>query len=617
MIGSLQDLALKSLTDHLPILCDMVREKLPTRLKEVVLQRLSDRDLITKENIPVIDKCLFVPELKHVNLILRPEVTDEVIEGLADTACQLRSLRIGHVNRLPYNKATLMWAKAERESLLKRLLEKQSELEVLEIKFIDMESCNFLLEIKSRNLVEFMILFNMPMLNGSFTKGMESVAQNTGGLKYLTIKSLSSKRDIKLGTLEKWNETVINIVKYIGANLKVFVIDSKAGLHEDTFGYIARCCPNLISIIVQCGFIWSTSPYQSHAFHNSSTMLPFKENCQQLQNLVFSATFLHVTEDDPDIFHWPRNMRTLKLMPLFARAPEIATQRSFSISHIPVGLQELCIPIYFFEVKSAQAVFTRLGPRLKNLDFPCLSHGGEPGLDLEQTVMSCIVDHCINLSSLYLCCFHEASLHKLQEMFKDKKRSNMIHRLNLMSNIDIAHYIESNHDPHIKDFKKVKTWLNGIVASCIMLREFATNNSYIDNRLLRSIALNCPQFKKLQIDRCDGEVETSGEDTISDEGILELAVNCPLEELHLLGAPFTRITSNGLLVLGMRCPYLQVLTIFLWDADTLEPTLKRIRQSVLRGIEISHRLQLHGHSCSAFTYYRPLPHFESSRSMLF
>ncbi|XP_077981441.1 uncharacterized protein LOC144436509 [Glandiceps talaboti] len=612
---SLQDLALKSLTDHLPILCDLVGETLPTRLKEVVLQRLSERDMITKEYVPVINKCLFVPELKCVNLFTRPEVTDEVLKCLAETQCRLRSLHIGNSTRFPYMKSKLNCSKAKREKLLKRLLEKQRDLDVLEIQFIDMKSCNFLTEIKSRNLVEFMIRVNTPMLSDSFTKGMESVAQNNSSLKNLAIKYLNSKDSKPIFFPEralavKWNEAIINTVKYIGANLKMFVVDGQVGLLQDTFGYIARYCPNLVSFILQCDDIWCADPWQTVPFHSSYIMLPFQENCQQLQNLVILPFNLDQTEDDPDILYLPRNMRTFKLMP--RTASYSSTQRSFNISHIPLGLQELCIPVHLFEVESALAVFTHLGPRLRSLDFPCI--GLIPNPDLEQTVMSCIVDHCINLSSLGLCCFYEASLDQLQGMFKDKNRSNMILRLNLMSNININPSCESNHNPHIKDFEMVKTWLIDIVKSCLMLREFATNTCYIDNRLLRSIALNCPHFTKIQIDGGCGH----NKDTISDEGLCELAVNCPLEELHLLGVPFTRITNNGLLVLGMSCPYLQVLTIFHVDPATLEPALRRIHQS--RGIKIEN-LKLNYYGCSfsrlSVTYYRPLPQFDDLRLMIF
>ncbi|XP_077981013.1 uncharacterized protein LOC144436176 [Glandiceps talaboti] len=565
MIGRMQDLALKSLIDHLPILCDVVREKLPTRLKEVVLQRLSERDMITKEYVPVINKCLFVPELKHVNLLLHPEVTNEVIEGLAETPCRLRSLRISNF-RFPYNKLIPNWikcGKVKREGLMKRLLKKQSDLEVLEIEFTDMESCDFISEIKSSNLEEFKICVKKPMLLGSFTDGMENVAKNNGNLKKLTVKYLEHIcYNRKLSNGIDWDDAIINTVKYIGANLKVFVVDSEAGLQQDTFEYIARYCPNLVSLILQFGDIWSAHPDLPVSFDSYFVMLPFKEHCQQLQNMVISTSALHRTEDDPDILYLPRNTRTFKLMP--SRRGCSSNVHSFNISDLPLSLRELCIPMHLCEVDSVQALFTQLGPQLQNLDFPC-NTDRPPSRDLEQTVMSCIIDHCINLSSLGLCCFYEASLDKLLEMFKDKTRSNRIHCLNLMGHNNIDPVCMSSHDSHIFDREMVKTWLIDIVESCANLRELTTNNSYIDNRLLASIALHRPYFTKLKISGLHGPIflrnEEPGEDTISDDGLQELALKCHLEELHLPGSPFTRITGKCLYMLGTSCPYLQVLTI--------------------------------------------------------
>ncbi|XP_077981555.1 uncharacterized protein LOC144436606 [Glandiceps talaboti] len=608
MMASLQGLSLKCLVDHLPILPgDVVRERLPTRLKEVVLQTLSEREMITKEYVPVINKCLFVPELKDVKLYMRPEATDEVIECLAETPCKLRSLRIGNINCFHHCKIFTVCSRVKRETLMTRLLEKQSDLEILEIHFIDMRSCDFLTKVKNPNLKEFMFATNKIMiLESSFVKGMESVARNNVGLESINIRwsEVQGRWGVnnvhqRIKVEEKWNKAIINIAKYIGSHLKTFVVDGKArSFSDEAFHSIGKHCQNLTTLILKYYNVWISEPTKSY----DVTHL-FKENCKELQSVVILPT-LFDQNTQPQICEFPVSLTTFKLMPQ-STALQV-TQEPFKLPDFPLSLQELCIPMLCFKIESLEAIFTQLGPRLKVLDFPCPGFQ-EPSYDLEHSVITCIVDHCVSLTSLGLCCTDESTLNILLEMFRDKHRSKKIYRLQLMSSAIVYPIGVSNPHSHIRDFENVKTILGEIVESCTQLREFTTNNNYIDNRLLISISLSCPHFNKLQIDKAFGAHPDSGHftlpahETINDDGLSELAIKCPLEELHLLGKPFTELTSNGLSVLK-SCPYLQVLTIFHCDedSDTLESTLNMIHKSALKSVKI-HQLSItSGPKCSCF-----------------
>ena len=99
MVKLLHDMCLNCIRNNLDTIPDVGR-RLPRILKENILNKLSDHDMFTPAYLPVIEKHLFVPELKHIAFYECDQITDSVLKQIAATGCKLQSLMINGCKKI-------------------------------------------------------------------------------------------------------------------------------------------------------------------------------------------------------------------------------------------------------------------------------------------------------------------------------------------------------------------------------------------------------------------------------------------------------------------------------------------------------------------------------------
>ena len=99
MVKKLEDMCLQCIGQHLDSISQVGR-LLPTKHKEILLQRLADHDMLTPAYLPHVTYHLFSPALRSVTLKTCQQVTDAVLGQLDACQCQLDTLHISRCNNV-------------------------------------------------------------------------------------------------------------------------------------------------------------------------------------------------------------------------------------------------------------------------------------------------------------------------------------------------------------------------------------------------------------------------------------------------------------------------------------------------------------------------------------
>ena len=99
MVKKLVDMCLQCIGQNLNNI-SQVGSLLPTKHKEILLQRIADHDMLTPDYLPHVTYHLFSPSLRSVRFKASEQVTDAVLMQLEACQCQLDSLVISKCNQV-------------------------------------------------------------------------------------------------------------------------------------------------------------------------------------------------------------------------------------------------------------------------------------------------------------------------------------------------------------------------------------------------------------------------------------------------------------------------------------------------------------------------------------
>ncbi|XP_077997356.1 uncharacterized protein LOC144450587 [Glandiceps talaboti] len=574
MVPLLYDLCLKSICHNLTKVGHLVKDCLPTRLKEVLLERLAETSEVYYSDT-CISEFLFAPDLR--NVVLRStSFPNDLLGHLDSNSRKLKSLKI-IVN------ASSLWRyrSSENWTPIGDCLKVQKELETLEIFYDRTDGIRVLSSIQCPNLQHFkLVVFDrFSFCHHQLEKHIETFTRTIKSLRSFEIQTFDFgvKKPYRLQNL---NSSVQKIVRNFGENLVQLKLRGSSCLSKETIETISSQCPNLKEFDLRCSddMIWRA---QTFAFPTDS-LSSLLCGCKQLEHLtIMPHHFNNNAESVLRISHLPGSISSLSLIPA-------QIVRPIFFSNLPDSLTNLAVPMVFLNKESVIMILSQLGSRLTDLDFPCK---GNPSETLEHTTIQAIFDYCHNLISLGLCCFYDTSLETLHNLFTNRERASKFRCLRLFGDAEIEKSAE--HVPHIAQVNSVKLLQNTAVESCKLLSKLTVNSKYTDDTLLTNIANNCPRLTHLYVQASNTNRRCPVQYGISDKGVSELASKCNLRELYLRGTPCCNITAVSLRTLANFCPYLQLLDCVPkyngWDDKWayVNRDRDRLRRSVMRGIRIT------------------------------
>lgn len=93
MVKQLGDICLQCIAQNLDSISNVGR-RLPTSLKETLLKRLVDHDMLTTSYLPHITYHLFCPAIRWIEFRYSDQVTDEVLLQLSYSLCKLQRVTL-------------------------------------------------------------------------------------------------------------------------------------------------------------------------------------------------------------------------------------------------------------------------------------------------------------------------------------------------------------------------------------------------------------------------------------------------------------------------------------------------------------------------------------------
>ncbi|XP_077997559.1 uncharacterized protein LOC144450739 [Glandiceps talaboti] len=584
MIPTIADLCLKVISENLMKLYPSIRDELPVPLKETLLERLSSRDMITNDNIPYIDQCLFVPELKNVSLCLHRTVAEEFLEKLVAAKCKFRQLHISTYNMSISIKCNIdeddnevfngdksyqqfsddlhrypesTFNDDRLNQVLAEIFINQDELEDITIDLPDISKIDFLSHIVSPKLKKVFLRIEKNVLN--FREMLHTFINNNTQICDLYLR-YPRRSYIDTNALDEY---ICCIASSLGGSCETLAVIGYSHLNDEVINAIAENCLNLKSLeLVQLdGYLKFEPPEINHEV-KSSSVVTLLNKCKHIEYLSLTCQKFSFN----DVLNIPPNVKILKILP---RIYDTENECSSIIFTHQDGqyLEKLDIPMSFLNSDSWKIVFSQIGPRLKELRFKFQQDG--------EAIAKAIVDYCPCLVGLDLCNTSYSTFEILRFIFQNKERAHKFSYLKL-------------GDFECDDVEAAKYLLYSIVKSCEMLTQLTINSQYVDDAFLLSIANNCKCLTNLAIEESN---ETLPNDNIiTDVGVCEIARKCNLEELYLRGSPYCKVTDRLILQLAESCRYLKILDYAVCDNIDVERYFhanKVLKNSVVGRIKIT------------------------------
>ncbi|XP_077866128.1 uncharacterized protein LOC144353411 [Saccoglossus kowalevskii] len=521
MIPSLSDLCLKTVSCHLSVLHQEVRELLPTLFKEALLQRLADHDMFTQEYLPYIEKALFVPELKSLDFSSCNQINDNFLKRLADCGCKLKSFYIGD------NVST---------DGITAFLNQQNKLTDLKL-IISIIDLGFLERLKIPNLRKVALKIYGCWTASGYTCCSEIPRAPLKCLiPFVSHHELLNDFSLTCDTTAMFlgDSYIVEIITRLGEHLKHFQIDGLIPLPPACIHAIANHCPNIQELKLQS--------YLKSKGVNDSDLKCLANSCPKLEILTLSSI---VSCADASCFP-----STLNRLSLYPRIDDRIMPLSPSSLSSLINLEYLELPMWYFTADTVYSVLSRIGAQLKGIHFLNTKQKNQDKT-LECAVVDAIVKFCYSLKSLELCCYHAESMEGLLSLFVDADRAMRLCRFCLSCDklmLDVSHIIQN-----------AKLLLFALTNSCENIQELDVDSRFVDDMILIKLAMNCPRLSRLVV-RPAGRRHVY-KDKITDAAVCKLAANCPLEELSLIeSSRYSHLSGFSLKALANCCPSLQSLS---------------------------------------------------------
>lgn len=508
MVKRLGDMCLQCIAQNLNSISNVGR-RLPTSLKEVLLKRLVDHDMLTISYLPHITYHLFCPAIRWIEFRYSDQVSDEVLLQLSYSESKLERITIEGCNSIT-------------DLGLHTLLSKQDQLVNLRMKDLEKITAKSLQAVKSPHLKNVYI----SRCNLISNEGVTSL-----------VKSNPQISTLHINPSHKITEEVLPV---IAETLKDKLIDLNiCGLYtvsDEVLLSLGRHCPNIKRLNVD-GLVRITSDSLSQLY-------------KVLQSLSFlDLSFCYKTREPPGntmLEEVPIKISSLALGGLQvdgSRLPHI-------LGRLPSLTDLRLTGVNTITAEVADSMLKDIGHNLINLHF------GGCHLHFDDECLKPVVKHCHNLESLCLDLCTRITGEPLQDLLDDDKRAKKMKVFSFSG---------------CKDFSYDILWL--LAQKCINLEElYLSRVKCVDDGVLVTIANNLSSLKFLSLKSCtqasdpvtdNGVIEVarccpllelvvSGIHTLTDKSVFALANSCPdLECFYVSGC--NKITTAAINYLQDVC----------------------------------------------------------------
>ncbi|XP_038046356.1 F-box/LRR-repeat protein 20-like [Patiria miniata] len=510
MVKKLEDMCLQCIGQNLNSISQVGR-LLPTKHKEILLQRLADHDMLTPDYLPHVTYHLFSPALHSVKFKGCEQVTDAVLMKLNDCKCQLESLYIGR-------------CKMVTDVGLQALLSKQTSLKKLTLKNLPQITCKALEAVCCPDtLVDVKIL-----CSNISNKGIQSLVTKNPKICKLSFGTPTSKAS---------DDVVPVCASALGSNLIELVISDLNTLSDKSLVSIGENCPNLIRIcLMGCNKF------------TSEGLMPLLSGCSKLQELDLSFCYKALEPSSSNVLeHLPTSITSLSLsgLPVDGATLHKALVRLTKLSEL-----RLC-GINNITEEDIEEIFSGIGSELTLLDLTRCHQS------LTDHALRSVLKYCTELEDLSISGCARLTGEAFINLIRDPRRAKNLTSLKLNGVKEISHSI-----------------LIGIATSCPNLETvYLAGLKCVDDALLFDLATNCPKLSNISIKSSTGKdshqvtdaglldlvrcctlqhVVISGIHKITDRCVLALANSCPdLKSLYASGC--TMITFAGIRYLKDMC----------------------------------------------------------------
>ncbi|XP_071793620.1 uncharacterized protein [Asterias amurensis] len=510
MVKKLVDMCLQCIGQNLNNI-SQVGSLLPTKHKEILLQRIADHDMLTPDYLPHVTYHLFSPSLRSVRFKASEQVTDAVLMQLEACQCQLDSLVISKCNQVSDNG---MHALLSKQKSLKFL--KLKRLPLITSKTLEAICCpDTLIEVKVH-------------CSNISNKGIQSLVSKNPKI---------SKLAFGTPTFKVTEEVVSVCGSFLGFNLIQLDLSNLNSLINKSLVSLAENCPNLKSICVSgCNKI------------TSEGLLSLFESCTKLQELDLSFCYkaLEPTSSNA-LSQLPTGITSLSLSGLPVEGASLLTvlSRLTKLSEL-----RLC-GINMISEEDIEEMFSVVGSQLTALDMSGCHES------MTDHALRSILKHCTELENLSLSFCVRLTGEAFISLLRDQRRARNLTSLKLNGCKEISHAVLleiaiscSNLDTlYIAGLKCVDdALLSDIANNCLKLRDVSIKSSTgADSHQVTDKGL-------LELIRCCPleHVVISGIHKVTDKTALSLANACPdLKSLYASGC--TMITAAGLRYLQDMC----------------------------------------------------------------
>lgn len=486
------DVCLQCIAHNLNTISNVGR-RLPTSLKEKLLKRLVDHNMLTEDYLPHITYHLFCPAIRWIVFRYCPQVTDEVLLQLSYSQCQLERIVLEGCNNVT-------------DLGLHTLLSKQTHLVLLKLNDLTKITCKSLQAVSS------------PKLKSVYITKCTQVSND--GITSLVTKNPQIST-FHINPCHKITEDVVPVIaECLGESLNDLNISGLYTVSDESMLFIAKFCNKIKSLNFD-GLVRITSESLSKLFqsleHLTTLDLSFCYKIMEPQgNKVLEEIPVSVTS----LSLGGLQIEGSTLIQVLSRLPKLTDLKLTGINTITAAV--------------ADQLLKEIGHQLISLNF------GGCHLQFDDNCLQSVVEHCHNIESLALDHCTRVQGEPLKVLLADPKRAKKVKILSFGGCRDLSYDV-----------------LTLLAENGINLEELHLSGvRCVNDALLISFAENFPCLKYLSLKSCTHgqdhvtdrgiielarccplkELIVSGIHTLTDSSVFALANSCPdLQCLYVSG----------------------------------------------------------------------------------
>ncbi|XP_078001134.1 uncharacterized protein LOC144453677 [Glandiceps talaboti] len=528
MLKKLVDLCLDCIGKNLHVITN-IHNDLPTKLKEVLIERLGFHDKFTPEYLPHIAEQLFCAALKKINFYECTQIDDAVLLKLADCKCQLQSLSIdGCLNVTDHG--------------LQALLQYQTQLQTLEIISLPEVTGSCLKDLHSSEFQYLIFQEQYGTRPGIDNEALCSFIDNNKSLFFVCIHKASSSKPLTENQISK-------IITNLGQQLILLYVTGNTEISDRNLTELAEKCPNLRTLKIRKLDEYSWSNVSENGLRN------LFNGCKQLSEISLSyyhELFLnqHGRCALPEL---PKSLEDITLDGSLSGVDEEVLYET--LTQLPL-LQKLDTNLDGISAELIDRILAKNGHQFKDLRLMCSS----AICTTMHSVMASVAKYCINLNSLTVYTCEHMDGRVLYPLLQDETRAAKLKHLKLWPLGNLMYDV-----------------LLAVVNSCLNLQTLTLANHNLDDDFVLALSKNCQNLSSLDL---NGQCPD-----VSEDALCKLAMRCPLSLARF--PRMVHITDKLVKTMAYHCPCLVFLR-FSGEAGISPEAIKMLRENCVKRVYIAY-----------------------------